>query len=892
MQPMSLRRSLAGLLFAILCAASARPAPAATFVVTNTSTSGAGSLAKAIADANLTTDPDVIHFDINSMTPVLTIGGLLPAITQPLTIDGYSQPGSFPNSAENDTNNAVLRIEIDASAVPVSGAALDIQGEDATIRGIAIKNIPVKAIGIEVGAASFAKIEGCFIGTGASGLADASNGSGIVVRGLANLGGSGVDDRNLISGHNAAGIQLSGLGMTMLNNFLGVDRNGNPTLGNGTGVVVSASTILSSIGGSSSATRNVITDSTNAGFRIASGATGSFAFGVNRIFGNGGLGIDLGADGVTLNDEGDVDTGPNGRQNFPEITFAVANAGTLSLEGHLESQPGTYRINVFRNAEADPSGFGEGETFLGTFEAVIPEGETRVDFDASIALGIVGLNEGFLVSTTAENVAIGATSEFSRTVDAIVGGPRLVVTNTNDSGPGSLREAIDVANGQDRLSTIAFDIPGDGPHTIVPATGLLASASIIIDGYSQPGASPNTLEEGTNAVPGVVIDGSLASDQTKVLLGFAGSGTIVRGIGVHSAPATAIAFGTNDKLEGGALEGSFIGVDPTGTAKIANAGTGVLVGTPCVGFVVGGTSRDKRNLVSGNGRAGIQSSGLGTVIVNNLVGSDATGNAALGNVEAGIDVRGFAATIGSDDPALGNRVIGNGEAGIVIRQGAGHEVRANSITGNAGLGIDILEEEVGVPGVTENDEDDTDGSTNGQQNFPVLVGVDFAPGTTKVEVFLDVPPLGDKADYTLRFYDNESCDDSGHGEGAVFVGKVDVELSSDGETFLVDLPVDPGESHVITATVTEVATGNTSEFSECLGGGIIEPPSVCGDASADGEVSAADGQRALRAAVGAAACDACRCDVNLSNSISTSDALLILRVGVGQQIELNCPPCP
>jgi hypothetical protein len=884
---MSFLRSFPVLLSLML----AGPAGAATFVVNNTNSSGSGSLAKAIADANLTTDPDVIEFDINSFSPVLTIGGLLPAITQPLTIDGYSQPGSFANTAVNDTNNAVLRIEIDASAVATSGAAIEVQAEQARIRGIAIKNIPIKAIGIEVDAGASADIEGCFIGTGAGGVADASNGTGILVRGLASIGSSGVDDRNLISGNNAAGIQLNGLGMSMLNNFLGVDRNGNPTLGNGTGVIVSASTILSSIGGSSSATRNLITASTNAGFRIGAGALGTFAFGVNRIFGNGGLGIDLGADGVTLNDEGDVDTGPNGRQNFPELTFAVVNAGALSLEGHLESQPGTYRITVFQNAEADPSGFGEGESVLGTFEAVIPDGGTRVDFDVSIPLGIVGVNQGFKVSTTAENVAIGATSEFSRTVDAIVGGSRLVVTNTNDSGAGSLRDAISVANTKAGFSTIAFDIPGDGPHTIVPATGLLASAPVIMDGYSQPGSSLNTLQEGTNAVPGVVIDGSQVSEQTKVLLAFGGSGSIVRGIGVHSAPGAAIAFGTNEVFDGGALEGSFVGVDPTGTAKIANAGTGVIVSDACDGFVVGGASPDKRNIVSGSGRAGIQTSGADTVILNNLVGSDATGNFPLGNAEAGIDVRGTSAIVGSDDPGLGNRVIGNGTAGIVIRQGAGHEIRANSITGNAGLGIDIIEEEVGVPGVTDNDVDDDDGSTNGQQNFPVLLGDVFAPGTTEVEVFVDVPSLGDKADYTLRFYDNESCDDSGHGEGAVFVGKVDVELSSNGETFTVNLPVDPGASHVITATITEVETGNTSEFSECFGGGIIEPPSVCGDATADGDVSAADGQRALRAAVGGAVCDECRCDVNLSNSISTSDALLILRAAVGQQVNLRCPPC-
>lgn len=878
-------------LLVVLCLVVAGPAAAATFTVTNTNPSGTGSLAKAIADANLTTDPDLIEFDIDSATAFLPIAGPLPAITQPLTIDGYTQFGTTKNTAVNDTNNAFVRIEIDAAAVGVGAAAISIDAGPTTIRGLAVKNIPVKAIGIDIESAETSRVEGCFIGTNASGTVDASNGTGIVIRTSASIGGSGVDDRNLISGNDAAGIQLRGSGMSMLNNFLGVDRNGNPALGNGVGVLVSSSTVLSSIGGSSSATRNLVTASESAGFRIGSGALGVMAFGVNRIFGNGGLGIDLGADGVTLNDEGDEDTGPNGRQNFPELTFAVVTPGNLSLEGSLESQPGSYRVMIFKNAEADPTGFGEGEVFLGTFEVEIPEGETRVDFDAAIQLGIVGQNEGFKVSATAENLATGATSEFSRTIDALAGGGRLVVSNTNDSGAGSLRQAITSANASQGTSTIVFDIPGDGPHTIVPATGFVVSSPVIIDGYSQPGAAPNSLDEGTNAVLGIVIDGSQVSEQTKILLALAGSGSIVRGIGVHSAPATAVGFGTIGGFDGGAIEGCFIGVDATGSAKLANGGTGVTVGSQCEGLVVGGTTPDKRNLISGN-RVGIRTAGTGTVIVNNLVGSDASGNFPLGNVENGVEVSGNSATIGSDDPALGNRILGNGGAGIMIQQGARHEIRANSITDNAGLGIDILEAEVGVPGVTDNDADDVDTGPNDLQNFPVLVGNSFPPGTTKVEVFLDVPPLGDKKDYTLRFYDNESCDDSGHGEGAVFIGKVDVELSSDGESFIVDLPVDPGESHVISATVTEVETGNTSEFSECFGGEIIEPPSACGDASADGEVSAADGQRALRAAVGAATCDACRCDVNLSNSISTSDALLILRVGVGQQILLQCPPCP
>src|SRR5271154_3403576 len=78
------------------------------------------------------------------------------------------------------------------------------------------------------------------------------------------------------------------------------------------------------------------------------------------------------------------------------------------------------------------------------------------------------------------------------------------VINTLDSGAGSLRQAILDANvhaNQGGPDLIAFNIAGTSVHTISPSTALpTITDPVIIDGYSQPGSSPNTLANGENAV--------------------------------------------------------------------------------------------------------------------------------------------------------------------------------------------------------------------------------------------------------------------------------------------------------------------------------------------------------------------------------------------------------
>src|SRR5438876_5444976 len=86
-----------------------------------------------------------------------------------------------------------------------------------------------------------------------------------------------------------------------------------------------------------------------------------------------------------------------------------------------------------------------------------------------------------------------------------------LVTNTHDSGEGSLREAILDANASPGADNINFNIAGSGVHTIKPATPLPdITRTVNIDGYTQPGATKNNQTQGNNAKLLVQLDGRAA----------------------------------------------------------------------------------------------------------------------------------------------------------------------------------------------------------------------------------------------------------------------------------------------------------------------------------------------------------------------------------------------
>src|SRR5262249_24372259 len=202
------------------------------------------------------------------------------------------------------------------------------------------------------------------------------------------------------------------------------------------------------------------------------------------------------------------------------------------------------------------------------------------------------------------------------------------VTNTNDSGTGSIRQAITDANSMGG-GTISFNIPGSGVHTISPLTVLpTITQTVTIDGYSQPGSSANTNPPtmGINAVLLIELNGQFSGSNFSGLIVNAPNCT-VRGLVINRFVGDGIRVCT----DGNVFSGNFIGTDPSGTIAFGN-GSGAIggidfgfCGTPS-NCTVGGTTPDARNLISGNIGSGVGlGNGSGNTVQGNLIGTDVAG---------------------------------------------------------------------------------------------------------------------------------------------------------------------------------------------------------------------------------------------------------------------------
>jgi hypothetical protein len=160
------------------------------------------------------------------------------------------------------------------------------------------------------------------------------------------------------------------------------------------------------IGSSSPNSGNVIWSNGGIGINVVSGYRNWLS--ANSIYVNGGLGIDLGADGVTMNDNLDPDSGANERQNFPVITHAYYEGIHLYVEGFLNSRPNSgYTIEWFYNDTPDPSEYGEGQEYKGSFPVW-----TDASGNALFTGAFLPTGEATWLTMTATD-AWGNTSEFS-----------------------------------------------------------------------------------------------------------------------------------------------------------------------------------------------------------------------------------------------------------------------------------------------------------------------------------------------------------------------------------------------------------------------------------------------------------------------------------------------
>ncbi|MBI2479638.1 MAG: putative Ig domain-containing protein [Planctomycetia bacterium] len=371
----------------------------ATFTVTNTGDAGPGSLRQAIMDANSMPN-DLAGPDLIDFR----IDSPGPHTIQPRSdLPSIDDPVIIDGSTQPGFDGTPV-IELDGSQLPLkalgTGITLDSGSDGSTIRALAINQFSVAGI---------------FIGS----------------------------NRNVVEG-----------------NFIGTDITGTVARANGEGVLVVLAQ-QNRIGGAMSAEQNLIAFNNGAGVRMEAPAFGN-RIQRNSIHSNGGPGIDLNNDGVTLNDPGDGDTGPNNLRNFPVITALTVNNGTTNIEGTINSTPNTpFMLEFFRNDASDPSGFGEGQAFIGeTLVTTDPTGNISFTVDFLRDLGV-----GEFVTATATDQR-GNTSEFSAAFQ-----------NTNNPPPVNQSPVLGSigAKSIDELTTLSFTATAGDVD--IPANGLIFSLS-------------------------------------------------------------------------------------------------------------------------------------------------------------------------------------------------------------------------------------------------------------------------------------------------------------------------------------------------------------------------------------------------------------------------------
>lgn len=568
------------------------------------------------------------------------------------------------------------------------------------------------------------------------------------------------------------------------------------------------------------------------------------------------------------------------------IGRGVVNQGTLTLRNSLiaSNSPSDCAGSIISqgsNLDTDDTCSASITSATPGLDVLEPSGATATHalldgspaLDAALALYCPATDQRGVSRPQGAACDLGA---FERETSAV---NIFTVSNTNDSGPGSLRQAMLDANATPNTGfgpdEIRFNIPGAGPHTLSPTSSLPSLAeAVIIDGLTQPGAScaawPPTLRiEVSGAAAGPAVGFNFAP--------FSANNSVVRGLVVNRfTTGFNLAFASNVRLTC-----NFIGTDVSGTSALGNTSGGIMIQQDSDNNVIGGPTPSDRNLISGNGGSHISlssfspgSSPTGNLIENNYIGTNVSGLSALpnstfagvyaygasgatvrgnviaGNSNAGVYIAGDASRPSQNHLIWGNRIgvnvadaaLGNGGAGIYVVQSQNDVIggtgpnQANQIAHNTGAGI-ALGDFGGAPqGISLRGNNIF---ANGGLGIDLLGDGAVAPNDTGDS---DTGPNGlqnypvlvsaeiadealrltgylnsqEESTYTVDFYANSTCDPSGHGEGQGYLGSTSVSVPSGSTSaYFVTNVPDLGYGPFITAIATDAA-GNASEFSACL----------------------------------------------------------------------------
>lgn len=439
-------------------------------------------------------------------------------------------------------------------------------------------------------------------------------------------------------------------------------------------------------------------------------------------------------------------------------TFIVDDPGSLTpTTGTLTLAQAIALVNA-------DTGVGAPDRIL--FNIPSASGSVEIDIDAGNPLPII--TQPVIIDGTSEVAFAGAVVRLHGDAGGSVDG---LSFGAGSDGSSVQRLVIDNFAG----AAIELDSSGNtilGCTLGTDPTGATASASFY--GISIRGANNQ-------------IGGTTSGDRNLL------SGNIAAGVLIEGANAT-----------GNQVLGNFIGTDAAGTTALGN-GVGIRIDGGAASTTIGGTAAGAGNVISGNNTDGIQIADAGSsqnAVLGNFIGTDVTGSIPLGNGGAGVFV-----LLGASDNTIGGTTSGSGNViafnftGVAIGSSPAdsttvhNRILGNRIDSNGMLGIDL-----GFDSITANDVHPRPAPNDGQ-NAPLVTVVTAsavrgmlrtANGPYRIEVF--ATPSG------FPFH------------GAVFLGAVTIEVRTGTAAFVLDhLKLSKGA--LVTATATNLVSGDTSEFS-------------------------------------------------------------------------------
>jgi trimeric autotransporter adhesin len=487
----------------------------------------------------------------------------------------------------------------------------------------------------------------------------------------------------------------------------------------------------------------------------------------------------------------------------------------------------------------------------------------------ALLLGAPARGATVTVTGTGDTIAVDGLVTFREAIASINAGAN---TNADVVGVG--------AYGTN--DTIAFNIAGVGVHTIAPGSILPAiTKPVLVDGYTQPGASANTnaLNAGINAVLLIELNQTTSGGITV-----GGAGSTVRGLVLNRGSADEITVTANNVV----IAGNFIGTNPAGTAALPGASGGFAIRQSSGGDngIIGGPNPADRNLLAGDQQGGLAiSSGNATLIQGNYIGTDVTGTSSLntaipakdgilvlgggsftaantiitgnlisGNNGGALDLestgggvvqgnligtqrdgvsplgnlnfggaflRGNGFLIGGTGLGQGNTIAFNTGWGVTVaNNNFGNRILGNSIFSNSQLGVSLL----GTSGFTPLPNDPCDPPSvagNLGRNYPVITSAPIAAGSVTISGTLNSTA---STTFRVEFFSSAAGDPSGNGEGQTFIGFLNVTTDAlCNASFTTPALAVPVGQTFITATATDPAN-NTSEFSAWLSAGAGPTP--------------------------------------------------------------------